>query len=902
MKKYAASAFVTALVALLVSTAAAQQPRPFAHPDRIRYDGNCLTIDGKDTFIFSGAFHYFRCPKELWRDRFTKLKEAGFNAVETYIPWNVHEVQMPADVADFSKVDLKDADDWMTMAESFGFYIIIRPGPYICAEWERGGYPGWLINKRPAELKEPLWFRSDNPEFLAWSKHWMDAVCPVVAKHQITQKPAGSPGVILFQLENEYDYAQFSKEVRSAYVKSLAQDAVADGIDVPLFTCWTREMRDHADPVLFNVMDSCNFYPRWNVESTLRDVASLRAGQPDAPLMTTELQGGWFTNGLGEPPIHPEKDAYEADLGPTQINNLTLLMWAHGETVTNYYMAFGGTNFGDTAAQNISTSYDYNAPIRECGGVGEKYLRVKALGEFVKVHGAGLARSKAVEAEVSTGSPDVSVIERRSVDGARYLFVRTNQHDVARQGTAHVKEKGGAELAFAYDLEPFGSRVLYLPGNQPDAAKGEWWPKAVSGPARPTNVPGSQKISDIQAVNGVPQLEWKDSDTHSLNELGIYDSRFVFYRTTVTVGADELKAAGVGGGAVDLAVDHPEGDAVVAVVNGQKVPTVANSGDHLFALGAALHEGENAVMLLYENIGIPNGGEGMEKRDGISGVRLVPAAQEAGAIDGWRMKILAANAPAEPLPEVAAEVDASGWKSVRVRGQAAAQLKQNQTAVFRATFAVSADDVKSGRTSLRLLRVDDGGEVFVNGSKIGEAQDWSHTYTFDAAKQLHVGKNSIAVLVHNADGNGGLGAVTLALPQEVTIGKTGTLAYADVSPEAAAEASLPEGMLPSDEKQGSGLMTTERLSFEIPASPENVWVPWLLRVQATGNGFLYVNGHPLGRYWQAGKQKDFFLPECWLNAGAGKKNIVSMELSEVDQPVAVQSAEVIPYSVYAEKR
>src|SRR3954466_13910690 len=102
------------IVASLASVAHAA--RQFPHPQRIRYDSQCLTIDGNDTLIFSGAFHYFRCPKELWRDRFTKIKEAGFNTVETYVAWNVHEREQPADVNDFSKIDLTDLHDWLTMA------------------------------------------------------------------------------------------------------------------------------------------------------------------------------------------------------------------------------------------------------------------------------------------------------------------------------------------------------------------------------------------------------------------------------------------------------------------------------------------------------------------------------------------------------------------------------------------------------------------------------------------------------------------------------------------------------------------------------------------------------------------------------------------------------------------
>jgi Glycosyl hydrolases family 35 len=880
--------FLPALLALAaVSPAfAADNVKTFAHPDRIRYDSQCLTIDGKDMVIFSGSFHYFRCPKELWRDRFTKLKEAGFNTVETYIAWNEHEVEMPADLSDFSKIDLKDADDWMTMAESFGFYIIIRPGPYICAEWERGGFPGWLVNKKPAQTKEPLWFRSDDPVFMAWSKHWLDAVCPVVAKHQITRKAPGQPGVILFQLENEYNYAQFSEPIKAAYVKSLAQDALAGGIDVPLFTCWTRGMRDNPDPVLSNIFDSCNFYPKWNVDSTLNDVRSLRAQQPDAPLMTTELQGGWFTEGLGAPPIRPDVDSYREDLGPAQINNLTLLMWAHGETLTNYYMAFGRTNLGDTAAQNISTSYDYSAPLRECGGVGEKFLRVKALGDFINEHGPKLARATTVACDVTTGSPDVSIIERQAADGSRYLFLRTNQYAQPRAGTIHLIEQnaGGANLTFAYQLEPFGSRVLYLPPGEKDPAKGEWLPKPETGPARPTDLPAPIKITDIQATTDPTPLAWHDAANHSLNALGIYDSRFVYYETTLTVTESELKS----NPELNLAVDHPEADAAVAILNGQRLHALPDNGDRLFAASKALHPGDNSVLLLYENVGTPNGGAGMEKLAGITNVHLAPLVKDTGALQGWRMKMVARNAQPDHLPEVAADAPDADWTPTIVQGRNANQLKVRQSAVFRTTVSITADDLKAGRTALTFLRVDDAGTVFLNGEKLGEPADWSQAYTYDAAKFLHIGNNSLAIFVHNSDGAGGLGAVTLAQPTAVTVGKVGDLFYADVPPTLAANAPL---------------LTTEQLSFHMPAAKSDQWVPWLVRVHATGNGFLYLNGHPLGRYWQAGQQKDFFLPDCWLNPGnANEANVITMTLREVDTPVAIQSAEVMPYTVYAEKR
>ena len=123
-------ALLPLLVACLALSLAARglTARHFPHPDRIRYDAQGLYIEGKPVFIYSGAFHYFRCPKELWQDRFQTIKNAGFNAVETYVPWNWHELKPPKRSDDFSQMNLRDLDDWLKLAEEFGFYVIIRPG------------------------------------------------------------------------------------------------------------------------------------------------------------------------------------------------------------------------------------------------------------------------------------------------------------------------------------------------------------------------------------------------------------------------------------------------------------------------------------------------------------------------------------------------------------------------------------------------------------------------------------------------------------------------------------------------------------------------------------------------------------------------------------------------------
>ena len=128
---------------------AAPAQMEFENPQIIKYDSSCFTLYRKDTMIFSGAFHYPRCPKPLWRDRLAKFKAAGFNTIETYVFWNYHEPEK-------GKCNLTDFEDFVKLVHEMGFYMIARPGPYVCAEWERGGFPDWVAAMRfPAAQQSP---------------------------------------------------------------------------------------------------------------------------------------------------------------------------------------------------------------------------------------------------------------------------------------------------------------------------------------------------------------------------------------------------------------------------------------------------------------------------------------------------------------------------------------------------------------------------------------------------------------------------------------------------------------------------------------------------------------------------------------------------------------------------
>lgn len=883
-------ALVSLFWPLWSGSALAQPARNFPFPDRIHYDSQCLTIDGKDVFVYSGAFHFFRCPKQLWGDRFQKIKDAGFNTVETYVAWNWCEPEMPAGTNDFSKVEMQDFEDWLTMAEHYGLYVIVRPGPYICAEWATGGFPEWLLAKKPEKpLRSEGWLRSDDPVFLAWSKHWYDAVCPIIARHQVTRKAPGVPGVILVQVENEYDYARFSDETKINQVKALAGFALADGIEVPLITCWTHQVRGSTDPVLSQIFDCCNFYPRWSVDDIQSRLEKLRVEQPDAPLGTTELQGGWFSNVGGK--LSGDQDGLTA----SQINNLTLFAIQNGETILNYYMLLGGTNPGDWAARDITTTYDYDAPIREWGGVDARYQRVWAIGHFLQEHGADLARAKPVDCDVTTSQKDVTVAMRRAPDGGRYLFVRTSEHAEPRDGTAHVSPKTDAAnqgIVLDYHLEPFGSKVFYLPPGATDAAQGEWLPKPGPAIQRPAVVPSGVSITSARyRIDPGPSHWLKLNPGETMAQAGIDDSRFIFYRL-------EWPSAY----RTNLLVKFPDGDAVLAAVNGQPAAQLGGTaGSSVFDLPAGL----STLALLYENHGFANGGEDMERPGGIIAAQLANTAHiESLPIDGWRMQLVNST---RRRPEVRANFDDSDWTPVSVVDAEADQLSAGQTAVFRARVALTEADLRNVERNLNFERIADVGTVYVNGRSVGQANDWSRPFSFDVTGQLHPGVNVIAVVVHNGSGNGGLVAPGLS---RVSKGAKVPL-HSFGSPRGVEEQwwqpnlddnNWPTIAVDSSSSQSGGLLTWFRLNFQIPPLIPGVWVPWHLHLEAAGNGFLYLNGHAIGRYWDAGPQHDFFLPECWLNCGPGTTNQITLSLRPTGQAVAIRSANIEPYADFAETR
>ena len=264
---------------------------------------------------------------------------------------------------------------------------------------------------------------------------------------------------------------------------TLTRDA---GIDIPLTTCMTDNPEFRRDDFLRNnVIETRNTYPKFSMGAMLRDIGMLDRYQPEKFKMITELQGGWFSQVGGQL-------SEEQGFNETHINHVTLFAWEHGFTVTNYYMGFGGTNFGDWAAETITTTYDYDAPLANAEESPNDISPSKGLGNFIAEHGPKLARSDFEPIRITDGdNPSVHVASRRAADGSRYIFIRTERRIGSIQGTMKLKtpDPDGLTIEVNYALGPFGSKVLYLPLGASTDDKGTWFPKVPDGPNAPTLCP-----------------------------------------------------------------------------------------------------------------------------------------------------------------------------------------------------------------------------------------------------------------------------------------------------------------------------------------------------------------------------------------------------------------------------
>jgi len=425
----------------------------------IDFDRRSLLIQGQRKFIFSGSVHYFRLPSpKQWEIRIKKLKELGYNAVDIYYYWGYHS---PAE-GEYDFKGSRDIDLFMDLVEAEGMYLVARPGPYICAEVDGGGFPGWLIARPELALRcrRQGKFVYD-PEYMKHTREWYEQIIPKIVRHK---------NLILLQVENEFGFhftprgvvAKLQGAIQDAfgadffmrfstnpavalamagnrtkamqspdyarhnrYLKELYDLARGLGCQVPIFH---NEVGDPSVRYVDVDIPAIDNYPITNMAKDWKqgnpfagiDVfeASLEALKMNCPLFGAEIQGGWYDlwGGYGFEKIRRR-------LGPLAMDLTLKSCLGQGTSILNIYMAAGGTNWGYLAAPDDYTSYDYGAPISEAGRISERGYPCRRFSEFVKSYEQDLLGSVSA-AEFSGNRGETFCKARRAPTGKVFVFAR----------------------------------------------------------------------------------------------------------------------------------------------------------------------------------------------------------------------------------------------------------------------------------------------------------------------------------------------------------------------------------------------------------------------------------------------------------------------------------------------
>jgi len=379
--------------------------------------------DGRPHQVISGAIHYFRVHPDQWQDRIRKARLMGLNTIETYVAWNAHEPRR----GEWDASGWNDLGRFLDLIHAEGLDAIVRPGPYICAEWHNGGLPVWLTGGTGG-------LRSSAPEYLVEVSAYLRRVYDIVAPRQIDR---GGP-VVLVQIENEY--GAYGSD--AAYLETLVTVTREAGITVPLTTVDQPVDRMLSNGSLPGLHKTGSFGSR----STER-LATLRRHQPTGPLMCSEFWDGWFDWWGG---VH-----HTTDVATTAADLDALL--AAGASV-NIYMFHGGTNFALTNGANdkgrylpLVTSYDYDAPLDEAGNPTEKFFAFRDV----------IARHAPVPDELPASATPAPALEVPLVAGGAWTTTAGSAEPTARPETFDALGHQSALMRYDVDL-PHGNGGVLL--------------------------------------------------------------------------------------------------------------------------------------------------------------------------------------------------------------------------------------------------------------------------------------------------------------------------------------------------------------------------------------------------------------------------------------------------------
>ncbi|KAK4853290.1 hypothetical protein QYF36_006657 [Acer negundo] len=529
----------------------------------VSYDNKAIIVNGQRRILMSGSIHYPRSTPEMWPDLIQKAKDGGLDVIQTYVFWNGHEPSP----GKYYFEDRYDLVRFIKLVQQAGLLFHLRIGPYVCAEWNYGGFPVWL------KYVPGIEFRTDNEPFKAAMQKFTEKIVSMMKAEKLFQTQGGP--IILSQIENEFGPVEWEIGAPGkAYTKWAAEMAVGLNTGVPWVMC---KQDDAPDPVIntWNGFYSEFFKPNSNKK----------------PKMWTENWTGWFTEFGGAVPQRPAEDLAFSVARFIQI----------GGSFVNYYMYHGGTNFGRTAGGPfIATSYDYDAPIDEFGLIREpKWGHLRDLHKAIKLCEPALVSADPTVS--SLGNNQEAHVFRSSSGCAAFL--------------ANYDTSSSAKVTFRnmqYDLPPWSISIL------PDCKT------AVYNTARLGAQSSQKKMTPVGAAfswQSYNEETASSDDDNTFSKDGLWEqvyvtgdaSDYLWYMTDVNIASNEgfLK-----NGQDPLLTIWSAGHALQVFINGQLAGTVYGQLDNpklTFSNNVKLRVGVNKISLLSIAVGLPNVGTHFEK-------------------------------------------------------------------------------------------------------------------------------------------------------------------------------------------------------------------------------------------------------------------------------------------------
>ncbi|XP_022931970.1 beta-galactosidase 15-like [Cucurbita moschata] len=535
----------------------------FASAIQVSHTNRAITIDGQPRILLSGSIHYPRSTPQMWPDLIRKSKEGGLNAIETYVFWNAHEpIRRQYDFT--ANLDLIR---FLKTIQDQGLYAVLRIGPYVCAEWNYGGFPVWLHNLPGIEL------RTLNSVFMNEMQNFTTLIVDMVKKENLFASQGGP--VILAQIENEYGNVMTPYgEAGKAYVNWCSSMADSLKVGVPWIMC---QQADAPEPMI----NTCN---GWYCDQ-------FTPNNPNSPKMWTENWTGWFKSWGGKDPHRTSEDLAFSVARFYQL----------GGTFQNYYMYHGGTNFDRMAGgPYITTSYDYDAPLDEYGNLNQpKYGHLKQL------HDALMSIEKPlVSGDVNTTDlgNSVSITKYTTKEGSACFFSNAN---VTTDATVSYNGKDFKVPAWSVSILPDCQTEVYNTAKVNTQTsvmvkkenKAEEEPAALQWVWRPENLDATARLGKGQ-VSANMLLDQKAAANDA--------SDYLWYMTSVHL----KKADRIWSNNMTLRING-SGHVLHAFVNGEHIGSQwASYGIFTYFMErqVKLKPGKNIISLLSATVGYQNYG------------------------------------------------------------------------------------------------------------------------------------------------------------------------------------------------------------------------------------------------------------------------------------------------------